>query len=821
MIRVDASPVQVELPVGEAAEIAVTVTNSSSLIDAYVVRTYGLDLDWVHIDPPRLSLFPGQSATATIGVRLPEQFPAGVRQLAIQVESENDSADFSLAAVDLHVGSNPQTTLRVDPVSVVGGNSAVFSLVIENNGNTTVAARPAGVDPEALTTITFDPPLVELPPARRDTVQANVKGGRPWFGQPKVRVLTFDLGPGTVPALATFVQRPRIHRWLISLLGLVTVAAVFAAVLSRTFDDVVDEATVDNALLNEALSEGGIVGANVPVNPGSITGKVVALTSNTGVAGVQADLFLAGDGAVPIATAATGKDGAFAFGRLEAGKYRVRFSGAGFDVQWYPAKTTFADAVDITVTLSEPTPLAVVRLGGRPGSVRGEVVADDPTGAVATLVVTPGSTEPDVPAEVLRVDVSADGEFVFEQVPSPAEYQLIVEKPGLGSEQRRVLLSAGQDIEDIVVVLRGGAGVISGQIQSPEGALGGVTVVATDGELEVSTVSLTEGTPGFFAVRGLAAPGLYTVTFSRDGYTSETRTVELDPSGQSGPLAINLTRTRGSISGITRSPGGAPLGGITVTVVGGDVTVVTTTASIASPAGAIGTYRVEDLPMPATYTVTFSGTGLLSQTRLEDLDSALGRGDLPSIDATMVSSTATIRGTVSTSGGPVALATVTLTGGTNVRTTLSAHDPLGGFEFTGIPPGTYTVNASRPGSSPAIALVNVVAAEVADVTLLLQVRASVTGLVQLVDAEGVVTPFANATVRLFVLQNFPGGPTAALETVTTDATGRYRFVNLDAPATFVVAVYASSTAADPLDSEPVQTQPSTEVPVPTFTVSFQ
>ena len=85
-------------------------------------------------------------------------------------------------------------------------------------------ARPEGVDPEDVVEIDFEPPTVVLPPGRREVVQADVRGGRPWFGQPKPRVLSFSLGADSPPAMATFVQRPRIGRWLISLLGLVTVA---------------------------------------------------------------------------------------------------------------------------------------------------------------------------------------------------------------------------------------------------------------------------------------------------------------------------------------------------------------------------------------------------------------------------------------------------------------------------------------------------------------------------------------------------------------------------------------------------------------------
>ena len=39
--------------------------------------------------------------------------------------------------------------------------------------------------------------------------------------------------------------------------------------------------------------------------------------------------------------------------------------------------------------------------------------------------------------------------------------------------------------------MREGDGVVSGRVQSPSGPLGGVTVEATGGDTEVSTVSLT------------------------------------------------------------------------------------------------------------------------------------------------------------------------------------------------------------------------------------------------------------------------------------------------------------------------------------------
>ena len=86
-------------------------------------------------------------------------------------------------------------------------------------------ARPDGVDPEDVVDdrLRAARPSCSRPAGGRSCGPTS-RGGRPWFGQPKPRVLSFSLGADSPPAMATFVQRPRIGRWLISLLGLVTVA---------------------------------------------------------------------------------------------------------------------------------------------------------------------------------------------------------------------------------------------------------------------------------------------------------------------------------------------------------------------------------------------------------------------------------------------------------------------------------------------------------------------------------------------------------------------------------------------------------------------
>ncbi|MET0580001.1 MAG: carboxypeptidase-like regulatory domain-containing protein, partial [Ilumatobacteraceae bacterium] len=342
----------------------------------------------------------------------------------------------------------------------------------------------------------------------------------------------------------------------------------------------------------------------------------------------------------------------------------------------------------------------------------------------------------------------------------------------------------------------------------------GVAVVATDGTIEVSTVTLTVDDVGFYAVRALPTPGQYTLTYAKEGYESATRTVTLAAGQQLPDLGVMLAPTTGSISGTVSEDLVGPAGGITVSIAGPDIDFSTTTTS-GDPAGV---YFFEQLPVPATYTLTYTKPGLVSQTRLVDLDPLNGSADVSGVDATMIPSTAVVGGIVrNAAGSPLAGAAVALSNGTDVRQVRSATDPLGAFEFSAVDPGAYTLTASLPGTTPAVLLVNVLAADVTSLDVTLEAQASLFGQVTLFDeATQLFLPYEGATVRLFLAEDFPGIPSQAQATATTGADGSYNFPALAAPDDFVVAVYGAATSSDALDSILVQTQPSVAREVPTF-----
>jgi len=441
---------------------------------------------------------------------------------------------------------------------------------------------------------------------------------------------------------------------------------------------------------------------------------------------------------------------------------------------------------------------------------------------VPGAIEVPGVLPEDSEAAVQSVDVAADGSFVFEQVPSPARYQLVIQKAGYATETREVELGPAQAIEGIEILLRKGDGTISGIVTGNTGSgspfpLGGATIEASDGTTTISTVSLTEDSVGTYTVRGLPTPGVYTLTISRPDYRTETRTVSVDTAANVTGIDAQLQRATGSLSGNVTLAGEGALGGVTVTIAGGDTEITT----ISATTGSVGAWYVDGLPLPATYTITFSREGYVSQTLLRDIDPSGGSVDVSGVNVAMVRQNATVRGIVrDVSGLPVARATIVLTNGTITRTLVTADDPLGQFEFSNVLPGAYTLTASRQGSTAAVLLVNVTASEVRELDIQLLAQASLTGQVlRLSSANNAYVPYVNATVRLFLPANFPGTSDDAVATIQTDGNGNYTFADLEAPLEYVIAVYANPLSPDPLDSRLVLTQPSTQVTVPPFQIS--
>ena len=838
---------------GHAQELQITISNTGEVIGGYTLRFLGADPSWVELADSEISLFPDETRTVTARVTVPVGMVAGDRRIAVQVRELTPPESTSIEEVVLVVPEARSVEMRVDPISQTAGSRARFGLLVGNTGNSPVHSRLTGTDPEGQVRFEFVPPVLDLPPGEHAVVELRARAKRPFMGSPLVRVLDIGLEDPQPPAApppaepptdspaqrlslkrgkrkvknpaapspgndappmvnASFVQKARITRGPLSLAGLLFALTVFAVVITLALSRIVGQSAADRNLALEIAQA-----RNAAATSGSsgMSGTVLLLTSGAPVPGVAVDVFPADDTSEPVATTATDKSGTWSVADLPAGEYKLTFRGAGFVQLWYPQALSADNAETVTLDANGRQAGLDVSLGGVPASITGTVIGDDVSAAALALTMplagVPGAEagEAATGAVVQTVPIGSDGSFELTDVPSPSVYDLVVSKTGYATSTQRIDVSAGEERTGVEITLRKGDGVITGKVGSASGPLGGVTITATSGQTEVSTISLTDGDVGSFTLRKLPTPASYTVVASKAGYATQTMTLTLAKGQTLTGVGLTLGKSSGSLKGeVTLLPDRAPAGGVSVTLTDGEHTVVTATQS----SGDIGAWRVGGLALPGTYTVTFSRSDLASQTMSVSLD-ASGQITPGSQGATVTSagievamqpSTAVVKGLISqpqpgAGNAAVGEVTVQLSSGSASYSVITASVPsadTGRYRIENVPPGTYTVSVSRNGVSPTSTIMQLTAGQVRDYSPVLAAAASLSGLI---TQNGSPVP-AGWYVDLYRSSTYPESP---LRTVRTSATGTFRFDDVDAPEVYVVEARPTRGSA-PLGSRTVQ-----------------
>ena len=791
-MRVSVSPVTAAAAPGQPVVLTVQVTNTSDIISGHAVRVLGVDDSWLLPGTGELSLFPGATGVAVLTLMVPADLPAGRRRIGVQVRELTEPGRTAIVDVDLEVPSEPGASIALDPVTQTGGRTASYAVVVHNTGNTHISSLLAGGDEESKVRFQFTPALVDLAPGERTAVQVRLKASRRLAGSPAVRPFSVRLDEVELPepqgeARGTLVQKAWLSRGSLSLVGLLAAVTVFAVVITIALSGVVNRSRADRELaLQVAQAQDAGTGPGTSV----LAGTVRLLTSGTGVGGVTVEAFLADDTTDAVTTAATDAGGAYELEGLGAGSYKIRFRGAGFAELWYPQSLSAGDAQPVQLEAEQSSSGLDVRLGGLPAQLQGAVVGDDVAGATVSLQL-PGTTDSSSPdavstGAVLRtLTVDASGTFLLDSVPSPSVYELVVAKTGYATEVQRVDLAGGETRKGVNVRLRQGDGLVTGRISSLAGPLGGASVVATSGQTVVQTVSLTQDDVGAFTLRGLPTPASYSIVVSKAGLASQTLVLDLAQGQRLTGVGVTLSGNAGSLSGKVTTTGGSPAAGVSVRVTNGDLTVQTVTQSV----GEVGSWQVDGLPVPNTYTVTFSRDDLASQTLSADLD-ALDQQHRTGVDAVLQSATAVLFGKASV--GEVAV--VLTSGARTFRVTTATVPEVGVYEIGGLPPGTYAASFERRGAQATSVILQLAAGQRKQLDPVLAEPASMTGVVR--SANG---PLVGAEVRLYLASAYPQ---TRLASVVTDGAGRYRFPDLAAPEHYVVE-YAYPAGGSALASRTV------------------
>ncbi len=701
-----------EIVPGNQGRVEFDVTNNADVIDGVTAIVDGINPDWIRLERPLLSLFPEASDKLEVVLDIPADCPAGDYLVVVRIVSTIDADRQSVHDFWLTVTPVPKLTIDLTPSIVTGGANAVIEATVTNTGNATAAVSIDALEPTREIDCRADPSDVMIPQGQYAVVQIEMRGKRPWFGNPVVRkvLITAQVDEVVVQTTGTFRQRPKIARGLLTALTLAGIVLLWALI----FWFVISRLTT-NQDPAKAVGTGFIAGPdNIPLAriAATLEGTVTASTTGSGVPRITVEaLRVTSDGTLEsVASAATDDQGQYSLKSLIPGTYKVRFSADGFQTVWYESAGDASTATPIELAPRQVDDTINAVITGNLGRLVGKIaIPDDAIGDPLTVTVTQvDGVNGDAP--VIPPITTTDGNIVLEGLPTPGTYLVTVTGDGFQTQQFQQSLSGGETTVMNTVQLAAAAGTIEGVVRDGQGtALGGVAVTVRSGNLVVKSITPTSGNVGQFQIIGLQTPETYSLTFELPNYTSTTVALSLAAGQSSTGLGVTLIGGNGTVTGLAVSSNGTAVGGAKVTVLGDDVESETTTLTTGGLGGAAGSFTISGLPVPGDYTISISGDRIQTET-LGAVFLAGGTEDLGTI--TLLGNNSEVRGTVSTPGPPaggLGEVEVTLTDGDRPCTTLSATTPAGSFAFADVPKGSYTLTFRRTGYITKVVLIDVTA----------------------------------------------------------------------------------------------------------------
>lgn len=653
---------------GEASVVLVQLTNGGAQPTAYVLRAVGLADDWV--DPPTATdvLAPGATVEVPFVVRLPHGFPVSRQVIGIVAEPLR-GGDVERCSIELLVGELDGVSVEVRPLEVRGGDKGRFSVHLDNHHPATAQLSLEGLAPESRVRVAFDRDQVVLPGGASVVVRGRLRGGRPFAGRGRRLPFVVRVGGAAEPVHIEggFTQTPVLSSNVLKVVAVIAVLGLWVGAL--------------------AVGLGRITADDDDDLAGSETAGEVVDADGDGVPDADGDG--SGDGG---GDAGGGDAGAEEDAEAEAAEEAATGTKVGGTVE-------AADPGGVTVRI-EP-------VQGSDEDVAKAALVDVPDS------ITRGKRVGQVPQglDQVRTAFTDDtGQWAFEGLRSPAYYLITFSKAGYSPRSFVVQATDGEPIA-LDVILEAGNGTVSGVVIDESGTpIGGADVTVTDGDtvLGVRTASTGDGV-GQFTVGGMATPGTFLVTATRDGYGTESTAVDLEGSGSAGGLVLRMTEGVGSLDGRVTGVDG-PLGNATVTVSNDDGSVTRTATTLTD--APVGTYRLPGLPIPGDYLLTIEASGYSTSTQRVTIDGA------ETVDVELQEITGRLTGLVTVDalddsdefedGDPLSGVGVTLTAdGVGFKTTTVDAPVPGTYELDGIPAGTYVATFQRFGFQSSTLLVTI------------------------------------------------------------------------------------------------------------------
>ena len=217
---------------GQTGRLSIAVTNNADVIDGVTAIVDGINPDWIRLERPLISLFPEASDTIDLVLDIPTTCPAGDYLVVVRIVSTIDADRQTVHDFWLTVTPKNGLSLDIVPRIVTGGATGTFAATLVNTGNTPAEISIDALEPTRELDCLAEPSSLVIPQDHEARVDINMRGKRPWFGDPISRTVTISarLDDLVVEEIGTFRQKPKIPRGLLTLLTLAGILLLWALI---------------------------------------------------------------------------------------------------------------------------------------------------------------------------------------------------------------------------------------------------------------------------------------------------------------------------------------------------------------------------------------------------------------------------------------------------------------------------------------------------------------------------------------------------------------------------------------------------------------
>ena len=266
----------IEVVPGTSAVFQLTIVNLGDTTESFSLAPVGLAAGWTTIRPGSVTLFGGSQEVVDVEVQPPllPSTTAGPTALTVRIVPQSDPDDVGSSETTLQVGPTFTRRLHMLQPALRARRTAVYEMMLENQGNTQASCRLHLLDPTGRVDGDFDPPAAGVEPGASSLIRLKVHANRlQWERRSRTVQFTIDADqPGcpTASAPVTFVQASMVPERLFA--RLVATAAVVAALAGVWFGIVKPavRTAADDAVTKQlpaAISSTSVVNAPVTPNP--------------------------------------------------------------------------------------------------------------------------------------------------------------------------------------------------------------------------------------------------------------------------------------------------------------------------------------------------------------------------------------------------------------------------------------------------------------------------------------------------------------------------------------------------------------------------